>query len=367
MKRYPKLFITGTMRTGGSLLINLLSAHPKILILNERVHFFRFIYNKYNPLNSENLEYLLNDQKLRLKYRKDINLKTNHLKSKIKSTELSYKNIYNEFMNYFMLNTQKKIWGEFAGLQWREIPIFLDFFNEGKVIHMYRDPRAVLASWKKLSSIPNNAYLNCIFNWVDSTNYLLKFKRIFNSNVYFPIKYEDIMINPKKNVLKLIDFIGVEKNNILFQPEKWSNSFNPKLVTIPRSAHEGDKILGFSKSRINNWKNNLEDWEIALTEFICNKNMKELGYRKFFNNNAKVEKLIKKAVKEINKNKLISYNFKNFIKNDVGTNKYPTDPTDPRSWGQKSNPSKWFIDSQEGKDYLQDLAKSTKKIKEKYL
>ena len=45
--------------------------------------------------------------------------------------------------------------------------------------------------------------------------------------------------------------------------------------------------------------------------------MKELGYRKFFNNNAKVEKLIKKAVKEINKNKLISYNFKNFIKNDV--------------------------------------------------
>ena len=104
-------------------------------------------------------------------------------------------------------------------------PNFSRFFNEGKVIHMYRDPRAVLASWKKLSSIPNNAYLNCIFNWVDSTNYLLKFKRIFNSNVYFPIKYEDIMINPKKNVLKLIDFIGVEKNNILFQPEKMVKLF----------------------------------------------------------------------------------------------------------------------------------------------
>ena len=105
MKRYPKLFITGTMRTGGSLLINLLSAHPKILILNERVHFFRFIYNKYNPLNSENLEYLLNDQKLRLKYRKDINLKTGNLNSKIKSKELSYRNIYNEFILMAIKNT----------------------------------------------------------------------------------------------------------------------------------------------------------------------------------------------------------------------------------------------------------------------
>ena len=34
-----KIFITGTMRTGQSQIINFLSSHSKILILNDRVHF----------------------------------------------------------------------------------------------------------------------------------------------------------------------------------------------------------------------------------------------------------------------------------------------------------------------------------------
>lgn len=362
-----KLFLTGTMRTGGSLLINLLSAHPKILILNERVHFFRFIHNRFNPLNKENLDYLLNEQRLRLKFRKNIDLDIKYLRKKILNSEISYKNIYCEFMNYFLKNSNKSIWGEFAGLQWREIPQFIDFFNEGKVIHMFRDPRAVLASWKKLSSIPNNAYLNCIFNWIDSTNHLLKFKRILNENIYFACKYEDLMNFPKKNVSKLINYIGVKQSKILFQPDNWSKSFNPQLVTIPRSAHEGEKIIGFSKKRISNWKKNLEDWEIALVEFLCLENMKKLGYSQNFKNLTLSNKLIKKAIMEMKKNKLIYSNYNNFLKNGIGTNQYPLDPTDPRSWGQKTNPSKWFIDSEEGKNYLQELAKSSKKITEKYL
>ena len=367
MNHNTKLFLTGTMRTGGSLLINLLSAHSKILILNERVHFFRFIYNKFDPLNNENLDYLLNLQRLRLKYRKGIHLDINYLKNKILQKDLSYKNIYYEFMEYFRIKSKKEIWGEFAGLQWREIPLFINFFNRSKAIHIYRDPRAVLASWKKLSSIPNNAYLNCLFNWIDSTNYLIEFKRTLNPNIYYASKYEDIMNNPKKNVGKVIDFIGVKKEKILFQPHKWPSSFNPQLVTVPKSAHEGDQILGFSKKRINNWKNSLEDWEIALVEFICSKNMNTLGYKKINNNLNESNKLIQIAIKKMKKNKFVLRNYNNFKKGGIGSNLYPMDPTDPRSWGQRSNPSKWFIESEDGKNYLQELAISSKSIMQKYL
>ena len=34
-----KIFITGTMRTGQSQILNFLSSHSKILILSDRVHF----------------------------------------------------------------------------------------------------------------------------------------------------------------------------------------------------------------------------------------------------------------------------------------------------------------------------------------
>ena len=60
MKKLPKIFMTGTMRTGGSLLINLLSTHSKINIFNEMIHFFRFIYYfNYHLINLSKLIILL--------------------------------------------------------------------------------------------------------------------------------------------------------------------------------------------------------------------------------------------------------------------------------------------------------------------
>ena len=38
------------------------------------------------------------------------------------------------------------------------------------------------------------------------------------------------MNDPKTYVTKLINFIGIEVDEILFQPERWSDTFNPKLV-----------------------------------------------------------------------------------------------------------------------------------------
>ena len=42
----------------------------------------------------------------------------------------------------------------------------------------------------------------------------------------------------------------------------WADKLNSnKLVSIPRSAHEGNNILGFSMDRTKIGKN-LDDWEI---------------------------------------------------------------------------------------------------------
>ena len=108
-----RLFITGTMRTGGSLLINLLSVHSKVVIFNEIIHFYRFIYNRYNPLNLKSLDHLLNEQRLRLKYRMNITLDVSYLKSKILQKKNSYKNIYEEFLDYFIKVSKKKIEEEY--------------------------------------------------------------------------------------------------------------------------------------------------------------------------------------------------------------------------------------------------------------
>ena len=362
-----KIFITGTMRTGQSQIINFLSSHSKILILNDRVHFFRFVYDRYNPLNEENLDFLLNDQKLRLKYRFKIDIDVVSIKEKILRIGLTYKNVYLTMMEYFKNIANKDIWGESAALQWREIPVFLDFFKDGKVIHAYRDPRGVFASWKKISSIPNNSHLNCIFNWIDSTNHVFDFKKKFSPDVYYANKYENINSDPKTYIKKITDFIGVELEDILFEPDKWKKTFNPKLVAIPKSAHDGKGIVGYSEKRSFNWKKNLEDWEICLIDFLCGKNMEKLGYELVYKDVDKSDPLLLKGLSEIKKNRFVYENYMRFIKTGEGINKYPTDPTDPRNWGQPSNPSAWFVESDLAKDYYQELAISSKKIMEKHM
>mgnify|MGYP001237220882 CR=1 FL=1 len=52
------IFGSNTPRSGGTLISNLLSMHPDVLITKDLFHFFRHIYKKYDPLNSKNLTLL---------------------------------------------------------------------------------------------------------------------------------------------------------------------------------------------------------------------------------------------------------------------------------------------------------------------
>lgn len=365
MQNNKRIFLTGTMRTGGSLLINLLSIHPEILILNERIHFFRFVYGKYEPLNKKNIEMMLEHQRLRLFYRKGIDFDVKFLFDRIVRRGLTYPVIYDEMMNYFLSQSRKKIWGEYSALSWREIPEFINFFEDSKVIHVYRDPRAVLSSWKKLSSIPNYAYLNAIFNWIDSANYIKKYRASLSPSKYLAIKYEDIMQNPLKWVDILCQFIGVDFDKSILDSSQWSEKLSGnKLVNIPRSAHEGNNIVGFSTDRINNWQKHLKSWEIGLVEVLTHDHLKDLDYS--FNDKLYEAKDIFDGIEKIQSNPLLLKNFYTFLSSSVGCDTYPTDPTLPSSWGAPGNPSEWFIDTPESKKYFKDLEVVTQNLSKKY-
>ena len=76
------------------------------------------------------------------------------------------------------------------------------------------------------------------------------------------------------------------------------------------------------------------------------------------------KKIFKKKINKILlKNNLLRKNYKNFVNKNIGINQYPTDPTDPRSWGSPEDASKWFVETDLSKEYFQELAISSKKNK----
>ena len=86
----------------------------------------------------------------------------------------------------YLIKNPNKIWGEYTSCM-EKYPKFLSLHSYSKAIHIIRDPRSVLSSWKKLSSIGNFAYLNCIFNWYDSAITLNNIKIIFLKVIIFQL------------------------------------------------------------------------------------------------------------------------------------------------------------------------------------
>ena len=205
MKTKQFIFGTSTSRSGSALTSNILSAHKDILITKDFIHFFRYIYNKYNPVNDpSNQSRLVQEMCLRIKYRNNIILSPNKILKYFKSIK-NYSDILNA-INSFLLdeNPGKKIIGESANTEWRSIENLLNLNENYKAFQVIRDPRAILSSFKQLTYSKGFEYLDMIFFWIDAINYSEKYLNQYNEDRYLRIKFENIHTFPEKSIKKIL-------------------------------------------------------------------------------------------------------------------------------------------------------------------
>ena len=123
--------------------------------------------------------------------------------------EITYKACYQEIMSYLANKTEKPNWGEYVTLGWRKIPDYLEMYPNAKVIHIYRDLRAIISSFSRVTNMPDSLYLQCIFNWIDSINYMQKYLGTIPSDQYYALKFEDIHNNQEIEIKKLCKFLEI--------------------------------------------------------------------------------------------------------------------------------------------------------------
>ena len=168
------IFASSTPRSGGTLLTNITSLHPDVLITKDLIHYFRYIYKKYSPIKKKkNLHKLFHEFCLRLKFRNKIKINPNYFIQKFDHLEINYKNILIEISNYFLKNLIKNF-GENANSEWHNISNFLALDKNFIAYQGIRDPRAVLVSWRNVTYEPGIKYLIIIFYWLDAIKNLEK-------------------------------------------------------------------------------------------------------------------------------------------------------------------------------------------------
>lgn len=144
-----------------------------------------------------------------------------------------------------------------------------NLFPNAKYIFILRDPRAVFASVKSLDWGANTP-LKLGEIWNEYVGLFLAIKRMFPKQIHL-IKYENILTNAEAEIQKACDFINIEYNDSLLLGHGFK---------IPGYTARQHKLVGknLDKSRIEKWKENLNEKEISIIESNCKILMQAFDY-----------------------------------------------------------------------------------------
>ena len=316
------VFITGTWRSGTTLISRIVNTFDNYQVTYDTLHFMRFLFTdlaKAKTLEKKKKFIKSNQTRLNKRYKLDIDFSKviKNLKREDKIEK-----IYDDLMRSML--KCKVQWGEKTNLQSHNIENFLKLFSSGYVILIIRDPRAVLNSWKKYTFNKGDEYINSIFNSFVSLTYAKKFQE--NKRVIV-IKYEDLIQFPKKTVKKICKTMKIRfkqkyldfKNYTDINKNQWNTN----------SVYKSSNF--FDKKKINNWKRDLNKNEIKLTETI------NFSLMNFFSYNcvSTREKLESSYFHKILQNNFsIRENILLYLSNRLKMERYPNDPRLEKNWGK---------------------------------
>ncbi len=326
-----KIFITGFPRAGTTLVLQILNVNQDIEITYDTIHFMRFCYKKYGQ-DKVKLENALKmaekiNKRLKIRDQKEFNIKKFKKIIGDKKKYLTYAFLYDELMKLY---TGTENWGDRTDVEWRNAKDFIEMFDDSYVINIIRDPRDLLASWKKFTHAPKNDYLDAIANCYDSMKFSLENQKIF-PNRYYVLKFEELLLNPEKEIKKLCDFIGIKFNEKMINVENFKSKKGGKWDPNKHTSFEKD-LENISIKPIGRWKEHLSKEDLILTELVNSDLMKQFNYElSGFKWNIED---IKKAFHWLLKSSLATESFIKVLKTGQGVQRYPQNPLDSSTWGE---------------------------------
>ena len=262
MKVFKPIFIVGVGRSGTSMLQSMLNAHREITFPPE-THFIRTYLSKNSEFNSVKEEMLNDPDLLRL----DLPLK------EIIERNSDLESFYKDLLQQYMINQGKEYVGDKDPKNIEYLKLIHDIFPQATIIHIYRDPRAVIASRMKAQWSKNRPFWQHILAYKTQLSYgREKGNKLFKN--YIEIKYENLLEDTQEELKKLCKSLDLEYDANMIEFYKTSgdvvqgeeiswkqNCFNPVML-----------------QNIDKWKNELSEEQIKDIEFVLEDEMKLLGY-----------------------------------------------------------------------------------------
>lgn len=201
---------------------------------------------------------------------------------RILDSDRSERALFSVMMRVYADHMGKPIMGDKTPAHLRYAPTLLEWFPDGRIIHMLRDPRAIFFSelrrreqqpsittpYKQLKRVglllKFFIVLQTTAAWFDSITRYFRYKELY-PNHYYPLRFEDLVSDPEQHIRQVCDFLGI--------------GFEEKMldrVVVSQGFRQGQ--AGFDVQAASRWKKYVDPWINGWFQFWFRKYLKELGY-----------------------------------------------------------------------------------------
>ena len=261
MELKSPIFIIGAQRSGTNLLANTLSRLPGVAICRE-THFYHYVYSRrrsFGDLASLKNRVRLVDAFLALERTAWMHVDLGVLRERLLQEATDYRSFLSTVLSFYGETQGKRRVGEQRADD-RLAEQYCEWFPDAQILHMVRDPRAVVESLMRMAWAPRNVLTNARW-WLNQNSATI---RLEGRLKYLLVRYEDFVREPESELRRITEFLGEPYTAAALQGH--SDSARRSLRAI-------------DKSRTELWRESFSPSQVGLIEHMAGPLLETFGYK----------------------------------------------------------------------------------------
>jgi len=268
------VFLVGCPRSGTTLLQRLLDAHPLVAVAPE-THFIRRFWlsrdSRGDLANTVNFERVVAEI-IAMPEFGDMRLDAGSFRLAARHVPRSYPALFNLLLRSFAQRRGAQVVGEKTPNHLLYMATLEKFFPNARFVHIIRDPRAVVSSWRTVpwstGTIAGDTkvwrrYLHTA--WAQPPRH----------GALHTIHYEALARDPEKELRGICQFLGLPFERAMLEFHRRE----PETLDLAREPWKRSASSPVHAHSIEQWQRTLTRTELAEIERLTWSEMRRLGYR----------------------------------------------------------------------------------------
>jgi len=268
-------FIVGCGRSGTSLLQMMLASHPAVTMPNE-TGFYAILWRRHPRLRNIRddamfdrvLAIVLSSPRIRA-----MGLDEARVRALAKAGKRSWETILLAILTTFREQRGCDRVGEKSPEHIHYTHRIVDGFPNARIIHIVRDPRAVVLSLSRTPFAGRFVGRN-ITRWQKAILQHRRYADALGPERYRLVRYEDLVSDAERTLTSLCSFLDLPFDRAMLRHE----SREEKVFASWQEGHMANTLKPVFTSSIEKWKTDLSRRHIALIEHALREDMALLGY-----------------------------------------------------------------------------------------